>query len=203
MLKKFLIPFCFWIKTKVDKKKPFILGLAGGQGTGKTTVTAIVTIILKKYFNLNVFKVSIDDFYKTRKERFELSRKVHPLFMTRGVPGTHDTKIISNFLRVIKKNKFKKISVPKFDKTIDDRTPKSKWYKINKKPDVIILEGWCVGARAQKNLDLKKPINSLESSKDYYLKWRKFVNVKLQKEYKIIFSQINSLIYLKAKNFKI
>ena len=203
MLKNFLIPFCFWIKTKVDKKKPFILGLAGGQGTGKTTVTTIVTIILKKYFNLNVFKVSIDDFYKTRKERFELSRKVHPLFMTRGVPGTHDTKIISNFLRVIKKNKFKKISVPKFDKTIDDRTPKSKWYKINKKPDVIILEGWCVGARAQKNLELKKPINSLESSKDYYLKWRKFVNVKLQREYKIIFSQINSLIYLKAKNFKI
>ena len=203
MLKKFLIPFCFWIKTKVDKKKPFILGLAGGQGTGKTTITAIVTIILKKYFNLNVFKVSIDDFYKTRKERFELSRKVHPLFMTRGAPGTHDTKIISNFLRLIKKNNFKKISVPKFDKTIDDRTPKSKWYKINKKPDVIILEGWCVGARAQKNLDLKKPINSLESSKDYHLKWRKFVNVKLQREYKIIFSQINSLIYLKAKNFKI
>ena len=55
----------------------------------------------------------------------------------------------------------------------------------------------------EKNLDLKKPINSLESSKDYHLKWRKFVNVKLQREYKIIFSQINSLIYLKAKNFKI
>ena len=111
MLKKFLIPFCFWIKLKVDKKKPFILGLAGGQGTGKTTVTTIVKIILTKYFNLNVFKISIDDFYKTRKERLALSKKTHPLLMTRGVPGTHDTKIISKFFKGVKKNKFKKISL--------------------------------------------------------------------------------------------
>ena len=76
MLKKFLIPFCFWIHSKVKNKKTFILGLAGGQGTGKTTVTSIVTIILKKYFNLNVFKISIDDFYKTRKERLNLSKKI-------------------------------------------------------------------------------------------------------------------------------
>ena len=123
--------------------------------------------------------------------------------MTRGVPGTHDTKIIYNFLKAVKKNNFKKINVPKFDKSIDDRSPKNTWYKINKRPDVIILEGWCVGARAQKNSDLKKPINSLESSKDNWFKWRKFVNMKLQKEYKKIFSQLNSLIYLKAKNFKI
>ncbi len=203
MLKKFLIPFCFWIKSKVNKKKPFILGLAGGQGTGKTTVTSIVSIILVKYFNLNVFKISIDDFYKTRKERYMLSKKIHSLLMTRGVPGTHDTKIIYNFLKAVKKNNFKKINVPKFDKSIDDRAPKNTWYKINKRPDVIILEGWCVGARAQKNSDLKKPINSLESSKDNWFKWRKFVNMKLQKEYKKIFSQLNSLIYLKAKNFKI
>ena len=69
MLKKFLIPFCFWIKSKVDKKKPFVLGLAGGQGTGKTTVTSIVTIILSKYFNLNVFKISLG-FLLTQKRAF-------------------------------------------------------------------------------------------------------------------------------------
>ena len=203
MLKKFLIPFCFWIESKVNKKKPFILGLAGGQGTGKTTVTSIVTIILTKYFNLKVFKISIDDFYKTRKERSALSKKIHPLLMTRGVPGTHDTNIISNFFKGIKKNKFTKIKVPKFDKSVDDRFSKNKWYKVSSKPDVIILEGWCVGARAQSTNQIKKPINSLERTKDYYLKWRKFVNLKLQREYKKIFSQLNSLIYLQAKNFKI
>ena len=123
--------------------------------------------------------------------------------MTRGVPGTHDTNIISNFFKGVKKNKFTKISVPKFDKSVDDRFSKNKWYKISSKPDVIILEGWCVGARAQSTNQIKKPINSLERTKDYDLKWRKFVNLKLQREYKKIFSQLNSLIYLKAKNFKI
>ena len=45
-----------------------IVGLSGGQGTGKTTISSIIKIILEKYFKLNVFKISIDDFYKTRKK---------------------------------------------------------------------------------------------------------------------------------------
>ena len=125
------------------------------------------------------------------------------MLLTRGVPGTHDTKIISKFFKEVKKNKFTKIRVPKFDKSVDDRSSKNKWYKLSAKPDVIILEGWCVGARAQSRSQLKKSINSLERTKDFNLKWRKFVNLKLQREYKNIFSQLNSLIYLKAKNFKI
>ena len=123
--------------------------------------------------------------------------------MTRGVPGTHDTKIISQFFKRVKKNKFTTIYVPKFDKSVDDRFTKNKWYKVSSKPDVIILEGWCVGARAQSTNQIKKPINSLERTKDYDLKWRKFVNLKLKREYIKIFSQLNSLIYLQAKNFKI
>ena len=89
MLKSFLIPMCFWIANKNINKKPYFVGLAGGQGAGKTTISSIVKIILEKYFKLNVFKISIDDFYKTRKERLNLSKKIHPMLMTRGVPGTH------------------------------------------------------------------------------------------------------------------
>ena len=69
MIKSFLIPVSFWISKRVNKKKPLIIGLAGGQGSGKTTISSILTLILQKYFKLNVFKVSIDDFYKTRKDR--------------------------------------------------------------------------------------------------------------------------------------
>ncbi len=90
MVKNFLIPICFWIAKKSDYKKPYFVGLAGGQGTGKTTISSIIKIILEKYFKLKVFKISIDDFYKTRKERKGLSKKVHPMLLTRGVPGTHD-----------------------------------------------------------------------------------------------------------------
>ena len=77
MIKSFLIPVSFWIAKKVNKKKPLIIGLAGGQGSGKTTISSILTLILKKYFKLNVFKVSIDDFYKTRKDRKLLSKNRH------------------------------------------------------------------------------------------------------------------------------
>ena len=66
--------------------------MGGGQGSGKTTISSIIALILRKYFKLNVFKISIDDFYKTRNERKVLSRNKHSLLMTRGVPGTHDTK---------------------------------------------------------------------------------------------------------------
>ena len=201
IIKSFLIPVCFWISKKTKNKKLLILGLAGGQGTGKTTITSIVSIILKKYFKLNVFKISIDDFYKTRKERIRLSKEVHPLLLTRGVPGTHDTNIMLNFFKKVKDKNFKNIDLPKFDKSIDDRFPKSAWYKINKKPDIIILEGWCVGAKAQSNKKLVKTINSLEKEKDQKMIWRKYVNDQLKNKYNKLFNQLNYLIYLRAKNF--
>jgi len=203
MLKSYLIPLCFWIANKTNKKKPLIIGLSGGQGTGKTTITSIISLILRKYFKLNVFKISIDDFYKTRYERKILSITKHPLLMTRGVPGTHDCKIISQFFKKVKNKKFKQLKLPKFDKSIDDRCPKKLWYKINSRPDVVILEGWCVGAKAQKNSQIIKPINSLEKSKDLSLVWRKYVNDQLKKQYKNLFKQLNEIIYLRANSFKV
>ena len=159
MLKSFLIPMCFWIANKTNNKKPYFVGLAGGQGTGKTTISSIVKIILEKYFKLKVFKISIDDFYKTRKERIILSKKIHPMLMTRGVPGTHDVQMMLSFFKKAKSKIFKKIELPDFNKAIDDRSPKKSWYKLKDKPDVVIFEGWCVGAKAELNKTLKKSIN--------------------------------------------
>ncbi len=149
MIKSFLIPVSFWIASKANKSKPYFVGLAGGQGTGKTTVSSIIEIVLRKYFKLNIFKISIDDFYKTRKERISLSKKTHPFLMTRGVPGTHDINIMLNFFKKTKSKNFRSLKLPKFDKAIDDRCDKKLWYSIKKRPDVIIFEGWCVGARAE------------------------------------------------------
>ena len=203
MIKSYLIPVSFWIANKVNKKKPIIIGLAGGQGTGKTTISSIINLILVKYFKLKVFKISIDDFYKTRKERYKLSKRVHPLLMTRGVPGTHDIDLILKFFRIIKKKNFKSLSLPKFDKSIDDRFKKNQWYKIKSKPDVIIFEGWCVGAKSQKNIELKKPINLLERNEDKSMKWRKYVNFQLTGKYKTFHNMLDCLLYLKARNFSL
>ena len=203
MIKNFLIPICFWIAKKADNKKPYFVGLAGGQGTGKTTISSIIKIILEKYFKLKVFKISIDDFYKTRKERIALSKKVHPMLLTRGVPGTHDINMMLDFFKKSKAKKFKNMKLPNFNKAIDDRFPKNKWNTINKRPDVIIFEGWCVGARAETNKTLKKSINSMEKANDHKLVWRKYVNQQLKTKYKKLYSQLNCMIYLKAKNFSL
>ena len=203
MIKSFLIPLCFWINSKADKKKPYFVGLAGGQGTGKTTTSSLIKIILNKYFKLNVFRISIDDFYKTRKERISLSKRVHPMLLTRGVPGTHDINMMLNFFKKSKSKKFKRLKLPTFNKAIDDRFSKKHWYDLKKKPDVIIFEGWCVGAKSEKNVTLKRTINSMEKTKDQKQIWRKYVNDQLKTKYRKLYSQLNCLIYLKAKDFSL
>ena len=32
-----------------------------------------------------------------------MSKKIHPLFLTRGVPGTHDLKLINKTIKKLKK----------------------------------------------------------------------------------------------------
>ena len=203
MIKSFLIPLCFWISKKANKEKPYFVGLAGGQGSGKTTISSLIKIILTKYFKLKVFRISIDDFYRTKKEREKLSKRIHPMLLTRGVPGTHNINMMLNFFKKSKSKKFKRLKLPTFDKAIDDRSKKDKWYDLREKPDVIIFEGWCVGARSEKNVTLKKTINSMEKFDDQKQIWRKYVNQQLKTKYKNLYSQLNCLIYLKAKNFKL
>ena len=203
MIRSFLIPICFWISKKAKKKSPLIVGLAGGQGSGKTTISSILSLILKKYFKLKVFKISIDDFYKTKKQREILSKNKHSLLLTRGVPGTHDIKIMLDFFRKIKTKNFKSLKLPKFNKANDDRYKKKHWYKLKSRPDVVIFEGWCVGAKPQSLRLLKKPINAIEKAYDKSLKWRRFVNLQLKTNYKKLYSQLDSLLYLKVKNFNL
>ena len=137
-----------------------------------------------------------------KKEFYYLKRSI--LFLrTRGVPGTHDTNFIFKFFKRVKSNKFRALKFPKFNKSIDDRYKKKAWYLIKKRPDVIIFEGWCVGAKAEKNNTLYKPINSLEKLNDKKLIWRSFVNQQLKSKYKKLYKQLNCLLYLKAKNFSL
>jgi len=203
-LKKIYIPISFWIENKYKKKgKTLFLGFSGGQGSGKTTVTGILKIILKKFFKRRIHVSSIDDFYKTLEDRNKISNKIHPLLKTRGVPGTHDINLVKNFFNIIRKKKFKKIKIPKFEKAMDNRLEKKYWFNIKQKPEIVILEGWCVGARPQSNSLIKRPINILEKYEDKDLKWRKYVNEKLKKEYKKLFLMIDHLIFMKIPNFKV
>ena len=105
-LNKFYLPLSKMINDEFLKnKKTKVIGLTGGQGSGKSTISNILKIILKEGFRLETVIFSIDDFYKTLNERKIMSKKISPLFLTRGVPGTHDVRMLKNcFINLKKKN---------------------------------------------------------------------------------------------------
>jgi D-glycerate 3-kinase len=202
-LNNFYLPLSEFIYRNYSiNKKTKIIGLTGGQGSGKSTISNILKILLKEAYGLNTTTFSIDDFYKTYKERKKMSEKISPLFLTRGVPGTHDTNLLFTCLKKIKESNFSKILIPKFDKSIDDRLPKKKWQKVEKKQDIVIFEGWCVGATPQKKKDLIAPINILEKEKDKKRTWRNYVNKELKNRYEKIFKLIDLMIFLKIPSFE-
>ena len=202
-LNDFYIPLAETIYTKYkSNKKVKIVGLTGGQGVGKSTISNILKIVLKQGFDLNTIIFSIDDFYKTLKERKIMSQKISKLFLTRGVPGTHDTKLLYNTINTLRNKTSKKILIPRFDKSSDERLKKTKWTKVKIKADIIIFEGWCVGVQAQKMKNLIKPINELEKIEDKKLVWRRKVNYEIKKNYDKIFNLIDMLIFLKVPSFK-
>ena len=202
-LNKFYFPICNLINKESGlNKKVLIIGLSGGQGSGKTTIAHILKIILKTAYNLNVINFSIDNFYKTLNQRKKMSENVHKLFLTRGVPGTHDINLLKKCFQLVLTKKFKPFSIPNFDKSIDDRLPKNKWTKIKIKPDVVIFEGWCVGAASQNKRQLYRPQNELEKINDKKLIWRKKVNNELKIRYKNLFKLLDKLIFLEVPSFE-
>ena len=92
------------------------------------------------------------------------------------------------------------VYAPVFNKVTDNK--KNYKRKISK-VDLLILEGWCVGAKPENNKSLNRPINILEKNADKKKIWRSYVNNQLKSKYSKLFDQLDSLLYLKAKNFKL
>jgi D-glycerate 3-kinase len=179
--------------------RPICVGLSGAQGSGKTTFTRVLGAMLQAGFALRCATLSIDDIYLGRAERLRLAEQVHPLLLTRGVPGTHDVGLgldIINKLRNAKPDTL--VEIPVFDKAADDRAPPERWNRWTGRPDAIIFEGWCVGATQQDEQDLDSPINQLESEQDADGRWRRYVNRRLARDYPRLFAEIDLLIFLQV-----
>jgi len=131
----------------------------------------------------------------------EIKLKIHDLYHEQDNCLIHGDLCFSNIFCDFKNKNFKKFKLPKFVKSLDDCLKKKYWLNIKKRPEIVILEGWCVGAKPQSNSLIKKPVNILEKYEDRDLIWRKYVNAKLKKEYKNLFAMIDYFIFMKIPNF--
>lgn len=176
-----------------------IIGIHGGQGSGKSTLSLALKEIYQKAYGWNVVVVSIDDLYLTHAERQTLGQNVHPLLITRGVPGTHNTKLgISLFTQLRALSEGESCKIPAFDKASDDRLPESQWHNIHGPVDLILFEGWCVGCQPVDIDALVTPVNDLEANEDTNAQWRTWVNDQLATTYTDWFATMDYLIMLKV-----
>lgn len=180
-----------------------VYGIAGLQGTGKSTLAAQMAALAHTR-GLSVVVLSIDDFYFGRRERLRLGRDVHPLLATRGPPGTHDVALACatiDGLRAISEGDV--VRLPCFDKIADRRLPPSRWPRIARHPDLILLEGWFLKVPAQEDADLGAPINALERDEDGDGTWRRYVNRALADDYTPLWERIDRLLFLHGPGFEI
>lgn len=191
-------PLVETILRKKTHNHPFVVGIHGCQGSGKTTLAEYLKTILSECHHLNTIAISMDDFYLSKDERESIAESVHPLLKTRGVPGTHNLTLALHVIEQLLANK--SIQIPVFDKSIDNVIPRENWVKVTEPLDVIILEGWCLGVAPQNADCLIEPINPLEREKDAEGIWRNYVNQQLN-HYQPWFNTVDFLVMLKAPDF--
>lgn len=195
----FYVPMTAWVADHVEEQT-VVLGLNGAQGTGKSTLARLLQRLLARIHGIRAAILSLDDLYLTASERMRRAEAIHPLLATRGVPGTHDVDLGTRVIRCLRDGK--PVALPRFDKARDDRRPAAQWPPWEGRCDVVIFEGWCVGARPQPSDELREPVNGLERMEDPSGEWRWYVNRELGGHYQALFAEIDLLLMLRPKNFE-
>ncbi len=186
--------------SRLSARKPVVLGINGCQGSGKSTTAAFLQHAFETIHHLNVVNISLDDFYLSKAARIEKAKAVHPLFATRGVPGTHDTTLALSTIKELLSGKTPYIS--RFNKAVDDLFPQQEWDQAPEQVDIIILEGWFLCAHPQEDSQLTLPVNDLERNEDSEGIWRKHANDCLKTHYQTLFNLVDCLVMLKAPSFE-
>ena len=179
---------------------PPLIGFSGCQGSGKSTLVALMAKVMREVYGVSTVVLSLDDFYLTKAARAALAESIHPLFATRGVPGTHDLALLNETISALRQPSGA-VPVPAFDKALDDRTEIVHWRQVSAPVQLILLEGWCVGLLPQSESELESPINPIEAEQDPSLVWRREVNRQLANGYAHLFGELDALLLLQAPSF--
>ncbi|TVY52043.1 putative kinase, partial [Lachnellula suecica] len=191
-----------------DSVRPFVIGLNGVQGAGKTTLVSVLAETLREKEGLETLVLSIDDLYLKREDQVQLAREQegNMLVQFRGEPGTHDIPLARTLISSLLSAH--ETSIPSYTKSahngLGDRAQSSSFKTVNgpsqPKISVVILEGWCVGFRAlpPSVIAAKQAAPSLTLSK-HALSHLEFVNEKL-KEYDVLTDEFDAFIHIDAQD---
>jgi len=202
-LAKLLLGVAADIAAAKPAERPLVLGVSGAQGSGKSTISRLLEVALDVAHGLGAVAMSIDDFYLPKAERERLAATVHPLCRTRGVPGTHDPALARRTIAaLLAAGPQTRTPLPQFSKLEDDRVPESRWPVFQGRPDVVILEGWCVGARYRDPASWSGPINALEAEKDPQGIWWRWSNGHLKGDYQALWAMFDLLLFIRVPDFE-
>jgi len=185
------------------------VGVCGAQGSGKTTLTMFLDFILTR-LGLAVAVLSIDDLYLTWDERRRQRRELgaNPYYrVSRGNPGTHDVAMGVELIDRLAKATSESINaLPVFDKAAfdgkGDRRPLGDWPRFRGRPDVFILEGWCVGMRRMDPQTMARLLRNVPEAvafaerHDPTGRYGQEVNERLA-TYEPLFDRLDKLVFLK------
>ncbi len=126
-------------------KKPIIIGVAGGSGSGKTTVAKE---IYRSFPNQSIAVIEQDAYYKSQEEKTMEER----LSTNYDHPFAFDNDLLIKHLK--KLMQFEEIEKPVYDYTVHTRSDKI--VPVEPK-DVIILEGFMIleDERLRNMMDIK------------------------------------------------
>lgn len=176
--------------------RPALIGVAGAQGSGKTTVCQLLEAANRPRF----VQFSIDDVYLDHVQRAELAARTDRLFVTRGPPGTHDIGLARRTIeRLFAAGPDDETPLPRFDKIKDLMKPRDEWPVARGRPEAILVDAWCLGALP---VPPSPPLNAVEEE-DADGVWRAAQNEYLRTTYADWFANFDAIIYLRAPSWDV
>ncbi|MEG3903087.1 glycerate kinase [Microcoleus sp. B4-C5] len=217
------LPLAMQLSTaKQSLNRPLIQGILGVQGTGKTTLCQVLSLILGK-LGYSTVSLSLDDLYKTYADRQQL-QKADPRLIWRGPPGTHDIDLgiavldklrgsLTHNLAAVDNPKWdalkpdiinKNIEIPRFDKSAYGGAGDRSQPEIISGADIVLFEGWFVGVNPVVDAKLNEFLAGapFPISTDGDCQFARDMNAKLH-DYLPLWNRLDRLMVLYPQDYRI